>query len=399
MNVLVFIPKITQEYGGVKQYTFNVLGLFNQDTENSYYLFSNNPDSYSEFSNLINVGFTEGRTSLINRVVIKMAGLISDYLLTQILDLEYRIFYQPVIPGEILHKYRIDTVYCPIQILPKGNFKKIITIHDLQELHFPAFFSPDSRKYRAINNEKYISEADMIVTSYEHIKNDIVKFFNVAENKIVVIPHSFTQNWFDKYIGLTTSQIQTKFNLSGLFLLYPAATWEHKNHLRLLKSLVFLKKELGLTINLVCTGDKTEYYFRELEPFIVSSKLENNVFFTGIIDSFDLYCLYCESNGVIIPSLYEAGSFPLYESLLLGVPVICSNTTSLPEIMGDNNFVFDPTSITDMANKINSLVSNQEFRVKNIRNAKLRSGQIRGTDSLPALKRMMLTLASENETF
>lgn len=398
MNVLVFIPKITQEYGGVKQYTFNILGLFNQDNENSYYLFSNNPDSYSEFSNLTNIGFTEGRTNLINRVVIKMAGLISDYLLTRILDLEYRIFYQPVIPGEILRKYRIDTVYCPIQILPKGNFKKIITIHDLQELHFPAFFSPDSRKYRAINNEKYISEADMIVTSYEHIKNDIVKFFNIPENKIVVIPHSFTQNWFDKYIGLTTSQIQTRLNLPGLFFLYPAATWEHKNHLRLLKSLVCLKKEYGLTISLVCTGDKTEYYFRELEPFIVSNKLESNVFFTGIIDSFDLYCLYCESYGVIIPSLYEAGSFPLYESLLLGVPVICSNTTSLPEIMGDNNFVFDPTSITDMVSKINSLASNQEFRGKNIRNAKLRASQIRGTDSLTALKNMMLTLASENET-
>lgn len=394
MNVLVFIPKITQEYGGVKQYTYNVLGLFNRDKDNSYFIYSNNSNDYSEFKNLINIGFGEVGLNLIKRIIHKISFLISDYLLTHVLDLEYHIFYQPVIPRPILHRYRIETVYCPIQLLPKGTFKKIITIHDFQELHFPAFFTPSSRKYRAINNEKYISEADMIITSYDHIKNDIVRFFHVAEKSIAVIPHSFTNNWFEKYIGSATSQVRIKYNLPRLFFLYPAATWEHKNHIRLLEALIFIRNEFGLTINLVCTGDKTEFYFKELKPFIFTNRLENNVLFTGILDESDLYSLYQESNGVIIPSLYEAGSFPLYESILLGVPVICSKTTSLSDTIGDNRFVFDPFSIQDMANKICYLLSDDDYRKDNIRNAKSIAGQIKETDSLPVLQKMMHQLAA-----
>jgi glycosyltransferase involved in cell wall biosynthesis len=397
MNILVFIPKITQEYGGVRQYTYNVLGLFNRDKENSYYVFSNNTDSYPEFTKLIHVRYREERRNLGKRVILKLAGLISDYLITHIMDLEYRIFYQPVIPRGVLKYYCIDAVYCPIQLLPKGKFKKIMTIHDLQELHFPAFFSPDSRKYRAINNEKYISEADMLITSYEHIKSDVTKFFNISAENIFVIPHSFTNNWFEKYAGSATSQVRIKYNLPGLFFLYPAATWEHKNHLQLLRSFVFIRSEFGLTISLVCTGDRTEYYSKELEPFIVANNLGDDVFFTGIIDEFDLYSMYSETNGVIIPSLYEAGSFPLYESILLGVPVICSDTTSLPDTIGDSRFVFDPLSIHDMANKICSLFSDEEYRKENIRNSQIRASQIRGTDSMPVLQNMIHKLEANGK--
>jgi glycosyltransferase involved in cell wall biosynthesis len=394
MNVLVYIPKITQEYGGVKQYTYNILGLLNLENENSYYVFSKEQTTASEFTNLTFINIEDRQRHLIGKIIYKLALVLSNFLLNQVLKVENIPFYKKVIPPKILDRYKIDIVYCPIQLLPSGDFKKIFTIHDLQELHFPSFFSAESRKYRALNNERFISEADLIVTSYEHIKSDIIKFFDYKPEKIVVLPHSFSNNWFDKYVGSNSKEIRAKYNLPDLYFLYPAATWEHKNHIHLLKSLKSIKDIMALTINLVCTGDRTDYFFNALEPYIIQNELEGNVRFTGIVDDLDLYCLYRESYGVIIPTRYEAGSFPLYESIFMGIPVICSNTTSLPETIGDQRFVFDPTNIGEMSNKIYLLYSNEEYRKENISNSIRRAEEIRSLDCLPIVRKMISSLSN-----
>jgi glycosyltransferase involved in cell wall biosynthesis len=151
---------------------------------------------------------------------------------------------------------------------------------------------------------------------------------------------------------------------------------------------------MALTINLVCTGDRTDYFFNALEPYIIQNELEGNVRFTGIVDDLDLYCLYRESYGVIIPTRYEAGSFPLYESIFMGIPVICSNTTSLPETIGDQRFVFDPTNIGEMSNKIYLLYSNEEYRKENISNSIRRAEEIRSLDCLPIVRKMISSLSN-----
>jgi glycosyltransferase involved in cell wall biosynthesis len=394
MNVLVYIPKITQEYGGVKQYTYNILGLLNLENENSYYVYSKEQTTASEFTNLTFIKFEDRERGLIGKTIYKLALVLSNYLLTRVLKVEYVPIYKNVIPRDILDRYKIDIVYCPIQLLPSGNFKKIFTVHDLQELHFPYFFSAESRKYRALKNEKFISEADLIVTSYDHIKSDIIKFFDCLPGKIVVLPHSFKNNWFDKYVGSDSIEIRAKYKLPDVYFLYPAATWEHKNHIQLLKSLKSIKDNMAVAISLVCTGDRTDYFYNTLEPYIIQNELEGNVRFTGIVDDLDLYCLYRESHGVIIPTKYEAGSFPLYESIFMGIPVICSNTTSLPETIGDLRFVFDPENIGDMSNKILLLYSNEEYRKENIGNSIKRANEIRSLDCLPIVRKMISSLSS-----
>ena len=113
--------------------------------------------------------------------------------------------------------------------------------------------------------------------------------------------------------------------------------------------------------------------------------LNNQVKFLGLVSEEVLYSLYKNTTGVVIPTLYEAGSFPLIESIYLGRPVICSNVTSLPETIGDPRFMFDPTKINDIQEKVRMLWSDESFALAAAANA---SNQKRKFDSLNSLNKI-----------
>mgnify|MGYP000645585168 FL=1 len=96
--------------------------------------------------------------------------------------------------------------------------------------------------------------------------------------------------------------------------------------------------------------------------------LQNQFTLVGIVNEAELYNLYKNSQGVVIPTLYEAGSFPLVESILMEIPVICSNITSLPETIGNQEFIFDPNSVENIAKKIELLWINENYRNASILN-------------------------------
>ena len=142
------------------------------------------------------------------------------------------------------------------------------------------------------------------------------------------------------------NKLSAKFGLEKKYVLYPAATWKHKNHISLIKSLRKLRDE-GIEIDLVSTGNRTEY-FKTIQSVIDELDLSEVVHFLGIVSEEELIGLYKNARLVVIPTLYEAGSGPLYESMRYGIPVVCSNVTSLPETVGKNEFVFNPNNLEEM---------------------------------------------------
>ncbi len=102
-----------------------------------------------------------------------------------------------------------------------------------------------------------------------------------------------------------------------------------------------------MEIDLVCTGNKTEY-FKTIQSVIDELDLSKAVHFLGIVSEEDLIGLYKNARLVVIPTLYEAGSGPLYEAMRYGIPVVCSNVTSLPETVGNSEFVFNPNNLEEM---------------------------------------------------
>lgn len=277
---------------------------------------------------------------------------------------------------------KIDLLHIPYPTSPRYDliYPFVITTHDVQELHYPEFFTPKERAYRAENNWKSLQFCNGVVVSYDHVKYDIIKYFKVSNEKVNVCPLPYQKISLVKPSFLEEQEYEQKYKWCDSFLLYPAQTWEHKNHLSLIKSLEILEKKYDKSVNLICTGRKNPDFFPIIENYLLQSSVAHKINFADIVPEQELYWLYKNCSLVVIPTLYEAGSFPLLEAMSLQAPVICSSVTSLPQTIQDLRFVFDPLDIEQMAKLIIQMLENQELRQENLNNGKNRTEELISID-------------------
>lgn len=231
------------------------------------------------------------------------------------------------------------------------NKPYLATVHDLQERYYPYNFSIYSRLSRWLNGRTITNSAQKIICESKFVKNDIVKFFKIQSPKICIIqsppPEEFLNHKFDnKKFNL----IKVKFNLPDFYLFYPANSWPHKNHIKLIEALSILSKEFK-NINLVLTGSKKNNYSKVL----IRAKelgIQKQIIHLGYIDYEDLPYIYKMSQMLVMPSLFESVSIPIYEAFALKVPVCSSNAVALPEQVGKGGIVFNPNNANDIAEKI-----------------------------------------------
>lgn len=363
MNILIDIPDLGKEYGGVYQYSVALLKILAKgNLPHHYYVLCNKPDQDIKEIVAANSNFKVTKTQAPIYSRFKLFRFRMFNFLFRMVGLKKR-FKKKDLYDCIISEYNINIIHTPMQFLiQKPNVKSITTLHDVQELHFPEFFSSAERAYRAVHYKNIIDEADAVIVSYNHVKKDIIKYFGKPINQVHTVLLDMQDLWFDK-ITIRNIKVLDKFNLPSSFLLYPASSWEHKNHLRLIEAIKLLNNP---EINLICTGHQTEYYTRRIKPFIEEQGLSDKIKFVGVVSDEALFELYHKCRAVVVPTLYEAGSFPLVESILMGIPVICSSVTSLPETIGDNRFVFNPNTIDDIADKINKIWSDDIYRKENI---------------------------------
>ena len=137
--------------------------------------------------------------------------------------------------------------------------------------------------------------------------------------------------------------------------------WPHKNHKAAFRALHMLKEEYHLDPLLVCTGSAKNMH-TDLVDMLREFRLEKNVRFLGYCPSSDLPSLYEGAMATIFPSLFEGFGMPVIESMLCDCPVICSNTSSLPEIGGDAALLVDPNSPDAIADAVRRCMTDTALR-------------------------------------
>lgn len=263
----------------------------------------------------------------------------------------------------ICQKLKIDIVHSPYN--PPYTLTPVVwTLHDCQELIFPDYFPPDERLRRAWARLESFMTSPHVIVSYDHIKKDIIKYFSINENDIQVLPINMSNSWVLNQPPREARSVEN-LDLPLKYLFYPANMWEHKNHIAILKAMTRLIREGFKDIHVVFSGNKTGFY-SQIEEFVTKNHLQSNVTFTGMITQDELQLVYKRALAVVIPTKYEAGSFPLMESILMEVPVICSNVTSLPDTIQNDRYLFDPDDYTRLAGLIYELWCNEDFRNENI---------------------------------
>jgi len=392
MRIGYYIHHTSLKAGGIFTYSIGILKLLinSEEVEKIHLIISSDQEEY--FKNILNspkVKFfiVDRKNPVVN------TRFAFSYLLSNAIALYRNRFKKPnhlkflSKLSVLLNPYRkyvtrseIDLLHVPFQYSPiyNADVPVIVTMHDIQEYHYPEYFTTSQKLHRKINNINAINESDHIIVSFDHIKNDLLKYFDVKESKISVCPPPFAEDWFlsDKFTSEET--LNKKYKLSNTFLLYPAATWKHKNHISLINAVTKLIED-GLDIQLLCTGNRTAHH-QIIEEEIKKLNLEGKVKFTGIVTEEDLIGLYKSTFLVVIPTLYEAGSSPLYEAMKYSSPVICSNVTSLPDTMDNDKFLFDPNSIDEMVSLIRKMLTDEEFSKENLSNSKKRMELMKALD-------------------
>jgi glycosyltransferase involved in cell wall biosynthesis len=233
---------------------------------------------------------------------------------------------------------------------------------DLQHRHFPEFFSPEEIELREAIYRTGCETARLVVTASEWTKRDLIDQLGVDPGKIAVIRRGHAARPPAPPAPAEAFARLRPLALPERFILYPAKTWPHKNHLRLLEALAQLRDTRGLTIPLVCTGKPVAEQWPRIQETLERRSLAKAVFFPGHQDADTMAALFTAADFLVFPSLFEGLGIPLLEAMHFGLPVVSSTATCLPEVAGSAAVYFDPTSVDEMAEAIGRVWSDRSLR-------------------------------------
>jgi glycosyltransferase involved in cell wall biosynthesis len=229
---------------------------------------------------------------------------------------------------------------------------------DLLHVHLPETFSSLHREYRERAYRAFTEQAAVVVSMTQWGRSDLAGHFGLPPTRIAVVPlppviAPTAVNTIDR----PSSALPM---LPDRFLLYPAQTWPHKNHLRLLDALALLR-DRGSDVHVVFTGRRTEH-FSKIEARIAQLKLEDRAQFLGYLEEADLAALYRRAVGLIFPSRFEGWGLPVVEAFAWGVPVACADIPVLREVAGDAALYFNPDDSAAIADAVARLWADLKLR-------------------------------------
>jgi len=336
--------------GGIDQYSKSMVDAAKKSNTYKYILFTNQEDRRFDNEEIEVRKFIRRKDNFFRKISKK-------------LSLIYKKLGRFYLSSREREKFNdIDLFICPTTSLYPHYFLDkpfLFTLHDLQERYFPKFFSISERLKRYIIKKNLSITSAGIICESNSVKNDIINFFGLPEEKIHVVqappPQKFLNYNFEKK---TFAKVRSKYHLENNYLYYPAHTWYHKNHLRLIEAFNLITKKFD-QIDLVLSG-APKNNFPNIKEKISELGLENRVHYLGYVDYGDLPYLYKMSEMLVMPTLFESISIPIYEAFALKVPVCCSNVTGLPEQVDDAALIFDPFNIDDIVKKIEELLNDKQ---------------------------------------
>jgi glycosyltransferase involved in cell wall biosynthesis len=258
---------------------------------------------------------------------------------------------------------KVDIFFTPEHKYPDiDNEIMIYTIHDLIGIKFREFVTDELFRLSHYDLDRGIKRADHIVTVSESSKRDIIEVYNYPEENISVVYEGFEYvDNIDEVIDNDEGQ-NKRVQVDGDYILIVGAIEPKKNHIGLLKAYKILL-DRGYNIKLVIAGRrgwKNELIYDEIKKF---QKKEMISVIHEVSDS-ELRRLYQNAFLFVFPSFYEGFGLPLLEASSHGLPVICSNVSSMPEVMGDSALYVNPYEPEDIAEKMMMVIDDSELRAK-----------------------------------
>jgi len=326
---------VQQQFGGVSRYHYQLIKELNklQGVETKLSLkYSNN-------------FYINGDTSL---GVKKFFPNNSFYFKRTILDYINRLSTIPTLKKDDYDLFH-PTYFNPYFLNHINDKPFIITVYDSIHEKYPEIINAIDKTLE--HKKLLVSRANLILAISESTKNDLIQLYNIPPEKIEVI-------YLAASINKTLVSSNLKIDLPGKFILFVGNRDFYKNFNNFIFAVGPLLKE-HKDLFLICSGGSV--FTNEEIKFFHSKELENKILRSGA-DDVTLATLYSNALAFIFPTLYEGFGIPALEAMNCDCPVIMSNTSSLPEVGGDAAIYFDPNSIDNMREKIESVIFNKDLR-------------------------------------
>lgn len=287
------------------------------------------------------------------RIQVRLNGLIS--------ALDSRI--KNVGHSSLLHDLKVDLLFCPFTAptYSEAGIPTVATIYDLQYKTYPEFFSPLDVAHRDRVFLEACKRGTMLSAISNYSRTKVINYGKLDPKKIRTIYLRMAQR-ISITSGLSDSVLKN-FGLNARkYFIYPANFWKHKNHEILLTAFGMAARQgLPSDIKLLCTGAPGERSIF-LSKAVKEMNLEGRIIFPGFVLTEELSALLSNSLGMIFPSLYEGFGLPVMEAMAAGVPVACSNLTSLPEVAANAAILFDPRVPSQIAQAMIELEGSECIR-------------------------------------
>ncbi|HIE37493.1 MAG TPA: glycosyltransferase family 1 protein [Anaerolineae bacterium] len=258
-----------------------------------------------------------------------------------------------------LRRLDADLYHTPYYLMPyRPGQPTILTVHDLIPLLLPDRSTMRARLLFRWTMAMALRAADSVIAVSETTRRDLLTRFHIPPCRVVTIPEAVDPTFFVRPPA-EVSALRRKYGLPERYILYLGSNKPHKNLVRLVEAWARIT-EHGIRNTLTIAG---AWDSRHPESRERAESLDlGNIRWLGPVPEADLPALYTGATTFVFPSLYEGFGLPVLEAMACGTPVACSNTSSLPEVVGDAALTFDPTDTAGIADAVARLLEDADLQ-------------------------------------
>jgi len=280
----------------------------------------------------------------------------------------------PLLPGTLwlqtvgrrmILRDQLDVFWGTNNMLPLGlpsALAKVLTIHDLLWPLYSEIADPFHRCMHWLFVERSVRQADRIIAVSQSTAADLQRIWKVPASKIEVIRHGVGSAYKPHDPGAAAETVANKYGVSKDYVLTVGTVGPHKNLITLVKAMKVLRERGELSFQLLAVGAKSRKDTKLFKALESSGLTGEDIRFLGYVPEEDLSVLYSGSCLFVFPSLYEGFGLPLVEAMACGVPVVASNTSSIPEVVGNAALLVPPTQPEAFAEAILRVRSDPDLR-------------------------------------
>jgi glycosyltransferase involved in cell wall biosynthesis len=240
--------------------------------------------------------------------------------------------------------------------------KTITVIYDLSYIHFRQFADKKNAALLSKRVPVAAKKSDKIITISESSKKEIVKYYKVEPEKIAIISPAVDHGVFKPQEYKKITQIRNKYKINRSYILYTGTLEPRKNIVGILEAYALLPMSLCAEFQLVLAGGKG-WLDHEIQSKLDDLK-DLEIVLTGYVPDKDLPALYSGASVFVYPSFYEGFGMPPLEAMACGVPVITSNNSSLPEVVGTAGITIDAKDTKSLAENMQRVLTDEKLANK-----------------------------------